>query len=124
MTQPGSRRERGDRGGRPIQPHGQSPVGELVDSLPLPAAVITGFEGGQWTVLANDVLLSVFRSPPALAGSIGLGEVLDRRDRLPSRFDAALAEVWRSGRAHHDRLDAPGWHIALWASRIGRPDPL
>jgi signal transduction histidine kinase len=124
MTQPGSRRERRDRGGRPIRSLGQSLAGELVDSLPLPAAVITGFDGAQWTVRANGVLLSVFGSPPALQSSIGLAEVLERRDRLPSRFDAALGEVWRSGRPLHDRLDTPGWHIALWASRIGRPDPL
>jgi signal transduction histidine kinase len=124
MTQPGPRKERRDRGGLPIRPVGQSLVGEMVDSLPLPAAVITGFDGAQWTVRANGVLLSVFGSPPALDGSIGLGEVLDRRDRLPSQFDAALAGVWRSGLPYHNRLDAPGWHIALWASRIGRPDPL
>lgn len=113
-----------DRAGRAIRPVWRSLVNEMVDSLPLPAAIITDFERPQWTTHTNAVLISVFESLPTTDGSIGLGEILNRRNELPDQFDTAITEVWTSGRPYHRRVDTRRSHFALWACRIGLSEPL
>jgi hypothetical protein len=118
-------RERRNRGGRAIRPIWRSLVNEMVDSLPLPAAIITDFERPQWAMRTNAVLLPVFGPPSTTDGSIGLGEILNRRNEPADRLGAAITEVWKSGRPYHNRVDThPRSHIALWACRIGLPEPL
>jgi signal transduction histidine kinase len=116
--------ERKERGGRPIRPSARSLVNEMVDSLPLPAALITDFEGPERTVRGNAVPVSLFGPLAASASSPGLGQMLNRRDELPVQFDAAIDEVWTSGRPYQSRVDTPRSKVALWACRIGRPEPL
>jgi signal transduction histidine kinase len=116
--------ERKDRGGRPFRPSRRSLVSEIVDSLPLPAAIITDFEEPLRTVRSNAVPFSAIGHLPTIDGSFELGEILNRRDELPARFDAAMDEVWTSGRPYHNRVDARRAHITLWACRIDLPEPL
>src|ERR1700730_3428474 len=96
--------ERKDRGGRPIRPGWRPLIAEMVDSLPLPAAFISNFERGQWTVRSNAVPISLVGGLVADDGSTGLGEILNRRDQLPLQFDAAMAEVLTSGNPYQDRV--------------------
>lgn len=113
-----------DRGGRTVRSIWRSLINEMVDSLPLPAAIITDFERPRWTTRANAVLVSVFETLPTPDGSIGLGEILNRRDVVPDQFGAAITEVWTSGHPYHKRVDTRGSQFALWACRIGLPKPI